>query len=173
MAEEWRQIQGYGGRYIVSNRGRVASSYNHGKCARNRDADMPDGFYLLKLNRNTAGYDQVSLYADGKRKIRTVHRLVMEAFVGESDKDINHKNEVKTDNRMENLEYVTSSINHVHSVGRPIERFDLESGKVRAIYSSILAAKEDGHSASGILATCAGNSDSYHGFGWRYHDEFR
>lgn len=173
MKEEWKPIKESCGRYIVSNKGRVASSYNQGKCSKDRDDDVPEGFYLLKQKRENTGYCRVSLFIDGKRHMRSVHRLVMEAFVGPSPKEINHINENKQDNRVTNLEYSTTKANHIHSIARSIERVYVDSGKVAAIYSSLIAAKEDGYNLSNINAVLAGDADIYRGYFWRYHDEFR
>lgn len=173
MTEKWRKIPDTNGRYIVSDKGRVASSYNRGRCSKNRDVDVPDGYYLLKKHRNPSGYDTVSLCVNGKRKIITVHRLVMQVFVGPSAYEVNHINENKTDNRMINLEYVTSSANHIHSLAKPIERIDPETNMVRAIYASITAAQEDGYNTSGIHSACNGDSETYRGYIWRFHNEFR
>ena len=64
----------------------------------------------LKPGKNSRGYMTVSLY-DGsspkKAKSFLVHRLIAEAFLGKNDLQINHKNGDKTDNRLENLKFVT------------------------------------------------------------------
>lgn len=83
--------------YEVSNLGRVYS--HHSK-------------RLIKPWPDTQGYLQVYL---GRRRPIAVHRLVMEAFVGKDDRHVNHKNSIKTDNRIENLEYVTHTENLRHA----------------------------------------------------------
>lgn len=173
MKENWKQLPGACGRYIVSDKGRVASNYNRGKCSKRRDDNVPEGYYLLSTRRNPSGYDVVSLKVDGKRMTKTVHRLVMETFVGPSELEVNHKNENKTDNRMTNLEYVTSSANRLYSIARPIERIDPETKRIHAVYASIKAACEDGYNTSGIHAACNGEVATYRGYEWRYHDEFK
>lgn len=73
----------------------------------------------LKPGLNSRGYLTVSLY-DGskpkKAKSFLVHRLVMEAFVGKSELQVNHKNGNKQDNVLENLEYCTSLENNHHAI---------------------------------------------------------
>lgn len=80
------------------------------------------GIYSLKSNKflkpwkDTKGYLQVRL--DGKYYM--VHRLILDAFVGpSSDKQCNHLNGIKTDNRLKNLKWVTGSENckHAHQIG--------------------------------------------------------
>lgn len=100
--EIWKDVPGYEGHYQVSNLGSVRSLW-FGKER------------VLRLLLNRGGYYYVGLQKGGARKANKVHRLVMIAFVGESDLDVNHKNGVKTDNRLENLEYCTRAENNQHA----------------------------------------------------------
>ena len=69
----------------------------------------------MKPNINKYGYYKLGLYKNKKRKDFTVHRLVMLTFVGPSNLQVNHKNGIKTDNRLSNLEYVSQTENIRHS----------------------------------------------------------
>jgi hypothetical protein len=93
----------YSDRYIATDDGQIINATS-GK--------------VLRGGRNSRGYLTVSLY-DGSspKKARSflVHRLIAEAFLGESDLQINHKNGNKTDNRLENLEWVTLQQNVDHA----------------------------------------------------------
>lgn len=100
--EIWKDIPNYEGLYQVSNLGRV-KSFKRGKEK------------ILKPRLDRVGYYHVGLCEGGERKSNLVHRLVMLAFVGESDLQVNHKNGAKSDNRLENLEYCTSSENTQHA----------------------------------------------------------
>ena len=77
---------------------------------------------FLKPCMSNSGYQMVNLCVDGKGHIKTVHRLIASAFVPNPDnlEFVNHKNEDKSDNRPENLEWVTRSQNVRHGSG--IER---------------------------------------------------
>lgn len=99
--EHWKDIEGYDGMYQVSDLGRVRSL----KFGKTR---------VLKQGKNENGYLFVNLHRDGKQKNFLVHRLVAQAFIPNSDESktqINHINEIKSDNRFWNLEYCTQQYN--------------------------------------------------------------
>ena len=102
MNEEiWRDVVGYEGLYQVSNLGRVYS-VRSGK--------------VLKFNKKPCGYNYVQLSVHDKRVGYRVHRLVAQAFIPntENKPEVNHINGIKTDNRVENLEWCTRSENEQH-----------------------------------------------------------
>ncbi len=101
MTEEvWKDIAGYEGIYKVSNLGNIKSF------RKNKET-------VLKPYTTSQGYKQARLFKDGKSKGFFVHRLVAQAFLPnpESLPCINHKNEVKDDNRLENLEWCSYKYN--------------------------------------------------------------
>ena len=107
MIEEWRPIKGYEGLYEVSNTGRVRSldrydSNNHFLKGR-----------ILKLYTRKGGYLFVQLHLNGKGKNYLVHRLVAIAFIPNPDNlpEVNHLDEDKTNNRVENLEFCDRKYN--------------------------------------------------------------
>lgn len=109
MSEEiWKPILGYEDYYEVSNLGRV-KRIKYGQGVR--------PYNILTLQMNTTKYLQIFLTVNGKSKSHKVHKLVAEAFLGPrpSGLDINHRNGIRTDNRIENLEYVTRSENERHA----------------------------------------------------------
>jgi hypothetical protein len=73
---------------------------------------------LITERLNNKGYKIVNLSIDGKCKTFSVHRLIAQAYIPNPDNlpTINHKNGIKTDNRIENLEWVTFSENTTHAV---------------------------------------------------------
>lgn len=105
--EEWRPC--FGGVYAVSNLGRVRREV---KAANGAPAGR-----VLRPRVGKVGYPVVQLKDGGRLKTATVHRLVAEAFLGPCPvgREVNHINGVKTDSRVENLEYVSSSGNHNHA----------------------------------------------------------
>lgn len=112
--EIWVDISGYENHYQASNFGNIRSV--------DREVETVTGKRKYKGTQLTpellyTGYYRVELYGSRQKRHRyKVHRLVIETFVGKSDLVVNHKNGVKTDNRLENLEYCTRSENCIHSV---------------------------------------------------------
>jgi hypothetical protein len=109
MTEIWKTIPGYNNMYQISNFGNVKSLNRISMGGRKLSEK------ILKHNKHPHGYISICLRKGGKNKFYLAHRLVMLAFVGPSDLQVNHKNGIKTDNRLENLEYVTCSENQMHA----------------------------------------------------------
>ena len=139
----WRTINGYEGLYEVSSEGEVASlRFNH---TNNRK--------IIRQSCNTNGYRIVKLYKHGNKNTTRVHRLVAQAFLPNPNgyDQVNHKDGVRTNNCMQNLEWVDNSENQKHSVyclhtnyfakvNKPIKVRDSETNK---LYRSISEASRD------------------------------
>ena len=96
--------------YDISSLGRVRTKHRYGRIPRDK---------LLSPCPNRKGYLRVRLNAPGKHFSAVVHRLVLEAFVGPQPSAIheaNHKNGIKSDNRLCNLEWLTRVENNAHAV---------------------------------------------------------
>lgn len=102
--EIWKDIPGYDGVYQASNLGNIRSA----KLIRGRARFKGR---VLKKIITPAGYVQVNLSG----KVKLAHRVIMSAFIGDSDLPVNHINDIKDDNRLENLEYITDRENVFHS----------------------------------------------------------
>lgn len=107
MTEQWKDIPGYEGWYQVSDQGEVKRVGKSSGAIVGR---------VLKQKIRKLGYRGVTLSKNCQVHDFTVHKLVMLAFVGErpSGYEINHKNGISSDNRLENLEYVTPKENQFH-----------------------------------------------------------
>ena len=100
IQETWKDIPGYEGLYQASNLGRIRSFKRN-------------NIRILKPNREGSGYYRVILYLNSVRKNVSVHRLLWTAFNGliPEGLQINHLNENKADNRLENLSLCTAKEN--------------------------------------------------------------
>lgn len=105
----WKDIPGYEGYYKISSDGLVKRIKPSN---RNRGG-------ILTATFDSKRYLQIKLTVNGNSKTFKVHKLVMIAFAGDRPAgfQINHKNGIKTDNRIENLEYVSPRQNMYHSYG--------------------------------------------------------
>lgn len=112
MKEIFKDIPGYEGLYQVSNLGNVKSL---SRIRVNRKSHYLTKDKLLKQNINGSGYYVVSLCLNEKKKNFTVHQLVAIAFLNHTPCGyklvVDHINDIKTDNRLENLQIVTQRYN--------------------------------------------------------------
>ena len=155
--EIWKDAPGFPG-YQVSDAGRVRS------------------FYRVLAPDSVKGYYRVRLYRNGRVYRIYIHRLVAMAFVPNPDglPQINHKNEIKTDNRAENLEWCTAKYNNAYGTGR--ERAAKSRSKAVGQYTTggILVATYDKIKdarekyGSHIFLVLAGKRKTAGGFVWKY-----
>lgn len=184
MEEIWKDIRGYEGLYQVSNLGNV-------KSLNWRNQGVQKNLWLKPHNR---GYLQVELAKDGKKKCFVVHRLVADAFVPNPNgfPQVNHKDEVKTNNASENLEWCTRSYNAKYSLVRhpertpngcvhrrgcrhkgantntPIAQIGANGEVVKVWGCSRDIFLETGMSDWSISECCRGNRKTAYGYKWQY-----
>jgi hypothetical protein len=150
MQEIWKDIEGYEGRYQVSNLGRVKSlSFMQRYLLRNGvEAFRRKKELIRKTKMINSGYQTVTLSLDNVDETRLVHVLVAEAFVeGPRNETVNHKDGVKTNNVWKNLEWKTYRDNHLHAVEHGLNKqaqrvVDPSTG---VVYSSIAQAERATH----------------------------
>lgn len=157
-------IKGSTGYYVVDD-GRVFSIANGG---------------FLKLFFDSYGYVVVNIYYHDGMKTRKVHRLVADAFIPNVKKleAVNHKNEIKTDNSVGNLEWVTVKQNNnygtrqqraVQKIGtKPVYEYSGDGDYVCEFDSAGAAAAFYGCHVSSIRNVCMGWSKSFDGKMFRY-----
>lgn len=104
LPKDFKDIPGYEGTYKINPDGQIIS------CIRKKSR-------FLKICVSKNGYTKVELHNNCKGKWHSVHRLVATTFIPnpENKPQVNHINGIKTDNRVENLEWVTMSENIIHS----------------------------------------------------------
>lgn len=115
MQEIWKDIEGYEGLYQISNLGRIKSLERIVITKRHK---IPVKETIRKQNTDTYGYNRVFLRNKNKNKNFQVHRLVAIHFIDNSENkpQVNHIDGVKTNNRVDNLEWVTNKENQYHSI---------------------------------------------------------
>lgn len=116
MNEEWKNILGYENFYQVSNLGNVRSIERTFVNSRGEKRALVAG--PIKAHGNHKGYSKVKLCGLSKRKNFFIHRLVAVAFLENplNKEQINHVDGVKTNNKVENLEWATASENNKHAI---------------------------------------------------------
>lgn len=135
MEEIWKKaiyikrsgkVVNFGDWYEVSNLGRVRSYREHGGSMK-RDARRLEPKLLKLTKSNTSGYYRISLKSSGKNNTYLLHRLILSSFVEipshlkkEKWLDVNHIDENKENNALENLEWCTRLQNNLH--GTRLER---------------------------------------------------
>ena len=151
--------------YKISNMGLV-KSMNYKCTGKER---------ILKPLKMKNGYLYVSLRIDGKTVTKSIHRLVWEAFNGPIPEgmQVNHINEDRTDNRLENLNLLTNKENcnwgtHNEKLSIPVVQYDLEGNVVENWVSAREVEKVLGFNHAHIGECCRGERLTANNFKWSY-----
>lgn len=164
---EWMPIKGYESLYDISREGKIRTHRRQGTDNR-----------ILKTSINRNGYEMVALCKNSKYKTYCVHRLLAEAFIPNPDNYpmINHKDECKANNTLDNLEWCTCAYNNSYGTAR--ERASSTRYKpckgtwpdgTEKIYNSCtLASKDTGISQGNIWGCCNGLWKHAGGAIWKY-----
>lgn len=164
--------------YYVTDNGDVYSRKKDGR------------FRKMKLSKNKDGYLCVGLVKNKKQKTKRVNRLVAETFIPNINNlpQVNHKNGIKTDNRVENLEWISASGNTKHTYDvlhrKPSKAWlgkfgkdhhnskliqQVKDGTVIAEYYGAAEAQRKTKICFGnICACCRGERNFAGGYQWRY-----
>ena len=168
MEESWKDIEGYEGLYQVSNKGRVKSlNYHNTKKEK-----------ILKTFIVGNGYLQVNLYKNKTIKSFYVHRLVAKAYLPNQQNlsCVNHIDENKQNNSVENLEWCTHKYNT--NYGTRNERAGKElskqvyqyskDGVLISVWESTAECGRNGYNFGNIASCCRGERKSHRGYIWSY-----
>lgn len=173
MSEIWKDIKEYEGLYQVSNYGRVRSlNYNHTKKIRE-----------LKVYTNEFGYLRAYLRKDNITNVFFVHRLVADAFIPNplNLPQVNHKDENKTNNNVENLEWCSCTYNINYGTRKEKVAKKNTNGKKSKIvlqyaldgtfireWPSTNECGRNGFSQNHVADCCRGKYKQHKGFIWKY-----
>lgn len=161
--EVWKIVEQTNGKYSVSNKGNVRNNVSN---------------KLLKQSLSSNGYLIVSFYLDNKTQKNRVHRLVALSFIPNptNASQINHKDENKANNTVENLEWCTAKENSNYgtrtkriakALGHKVKQYKADGTLVAEYFSIIEAARQIGCCESGIRRACIGEYKQYKGYKWR------
>jgi DNA-directed RNA polymerase subunit H (RpoH/RPB5) len=186
MEELWEELNGFKGKYSISNKGRI----------RNNETSN-----VLKPYDNK-GYLRINLYNEGKIERKLIHRLVAKYFLVNRDgkEQVNHKDLDKRNNSVDNLEWISDSDNVEHAInniegreeylkekmaeiGKEYYKIGVEASKkavakldgdnnIIEIYESARSAdRKTDASYRGISKACNGNIKTHKGFKWKFIDK--
>ena len=190
IKEIWKDIEGYENLYQVSNLGRV-KSLNYKRTGKEK---------ILKQSKDSKGYFVLNLRINGITKLFKVHYLVAKTFIPnpENKLEIDHINTIRTDNRVENLKWVTrkencnneltkqhnsdSKKNNNNGIpGRKgednpyskiIVQLNLEGEFIKTWESTREAEREGFFDHSKIIRCCKNKQKSHKGFKWMYYEDY-
>ena len=173
-SEVWRDVVGFEGFYEVSNRGNVHSVKR--KDLRGRKI----GGRTLKPAYDKDGYLKVILCKNDKRAYKRVHRLVAEMFIHNPNNypEVNHRDEVKFNNNVENLEWCDTRYNSNYGtrnerISKKVRAANIKTGEVLT-FSSTVEAGNKGYSSDNVSKACRGvyyDGHLYRGHKWSYEEE--
>ena len=175
--EIWKDIKGFEGKYQVSNYGNV-KSLNYNRTGKER---------LLKQNIDKYSYHNIHLYSYGKDKRFLIHRIVAEAFIPNPDNlpYVNHKDENKHNNHVDNLEWCTQLYNLNYgsrnerirkSLSKKVYQYTID-GKFVKEWESAMECGRNGFNQQNIVSCCRGghfknnkwvNITQHKGYRWSY-----
>lgn len=159
MEEMWKDIKGYEELYWVSNLGRVKSKRK----------------ILKPINSE---YLKVGLSKNGIQTTKYIHRLVAETFLGKSDLQVNHKDENKHNNCVDNLEWITFKENMNYGTKQDREsliktkynvlQYDLDGNLIKKWFNLREIIQNTNYKKSNIQYCCLGKNKTAYGYIWKY-----
>lgn len=182
--EIWKDILGYEGLYQASNLGRIKSIDRVVRYGRYNTNLTAVKIGKLRKQHIIQGYHRVTLFNNGKPKSLYVHRLVWSAFNGKipDGMEVNHINEVKTDNRLENLNLMSRNENINYGtrnervsakmtngkLSKKVSQYDLNGNYIKEWESVAEVQRKSRYLQSGISACCRGEQKTAYGYIWKY-----
>lgn len=192
MMEIWKDVVGYEGLYQVSNLGRVKSLYREFWCGKDYNILKKYPETILTIWLDNGGYEYVTFTRNSKSKKFKVHRLVGEAFIPnpENKPQIDHIDTIRTNNKVENLRWVTRSENNLNpitlkrysttkmgdknpfkKIKKKVFQIDNQTNEIVKIWDSAVdAAKGIGADSSNIYRVIYGEKNTCRGYKWKYAD---
>lgn len=170
--EIWKPIKGFEEVYEISTLGRVRNINWRGQ-----------GYRLVKLHHDKDGYLRVGLCVNNRKYMKYVHRLVVEAFVDNPHckSFVNHKDEVRDNNVVDNLEWVTCIENNNYGTRnqrvssskrntncKAISQISLNGDLIKTWVSLNEIGRQTGYDITHIMRVCKGIKKTGYGYKWEY-----
>ena len=182
--EIWKDIPNYEGLYQISNLGRVKSLERFRKGKNGSLSSVKEK--ILKPGILNSGYYIIGLTKQSILKFYYVHRLVWESFNGSIPEgyEINHLDEIPSNNRLSNLSLVTHKENINYGTrterstkkringkcSKPVLQFTLDDILVKEYPSTKQVERELGFGQGNIVNCCKGKVKQVYGYIWRYKE---
>jgi len=175
--EIWKDIKNFEGLYQVSNLGRVRSL---NKFVRHSNHFMKLKGSILKLQTDCqTHYKKIRLCKEGKYTHYAIHRLVAQTFIPNPDNlpQVNHKDENKSNNCVDNLEWCDSNYNNNYGtknrrvalkLSKPILQYDLNGNFIKEWISAMEIQRQLGYANTNINACCNKRIKRVYGYIWRF-----
>lgn len=185
MIEIWKDIKGFEGYYQISNLGNIKGLDRKVKSKRSKSGFRIVKSKLISTHINKYGYVSVRLRKEGKTKAFTIHRLVAIAFIPNPNNypSINHIDENKLNNNVQNLEWCTVKYNNLYNNrqnkiniklqltnknSKAVLQYTLDGKFLKEFISIRDAARKTGISRSVIKNCCSGILKTGKGFVWKF-----
>ena len=189
--EEWRDVVGYEGYYMVSSFGRVMSLP---RMINNCKGYRLSKHRILSPRLSSGGYYQVAFAINNDRTQPHIHKLVAEAFIPNPNNypQADHIDCNKLNNRAENLRWCTQKMNNENPItkarrktnihltaqkireakSKPVVRISQKNENDIKIYPSATYAEIDGYNQSSISANCLRKYKQHRGYKWMYLSDY-
>lgn len=178
--EFWQDIPGYEGLYQASTYGKIRSVERI--CIRGRGGKVVLPEKIMAQGTDRDGYSIVGISVNSKKQLKKVHRLIAETFLPNplNFSQVNHKDEVKSNNFVSNLEYCDCKYNIRFGSGiersaqkrrKRVLQFDLAGNYLKTWDTAADVERELGVYASSICRCCNGKMRIAYGYKWKYAEE--